>query len=90
MSEEKDVKVDPVSDLKSEDTKLADNAPSEIPETLHKEIEQNLELKENMKPETVNKDANFSTILEKDESIIKELSKEEKTPCKENTENDKG
>ena len=90
MPDEKDTNNELTPELKSEDNKLKDILPGEMPEILPKEMEDNFELTENMKPEVANTDANASEALETEKLIIDPILNEKMTPCKENIVMDKG
>ena len=90
LPDEKDTNYESTPELKSEDNKLKDILPGEMPEILPKEMEDNFELTENMKPEVANTDANASEALETEKLIIDPILNEKMTPCKENIVMDKG
>ena len=90
LTDENDTNYESTPELKSDDNKLKDILPSEMPEILPKETEDDFELKENMKPEVANTDANVSGALETEKFINDPILNEKITPSKENIVMDKG
>ena len=90
MTDEKDTNYESTPELKSEDNKLKDILPSEMSEILPKEMEDNFELKEDMKPEVANTDDNASGALEREKFISDSILNERMTPSKENIVMNKG
>ena len=90
MTDEKDINYESTPELKSEDNKLKDILPSEMSEILPKEMEDNFELKEDMKPEVANTDDNASGALETEKFISDPILNERMTPSKENIVMNKG
>ena len=87
---EKDGNYESVSELKSEDNTLKDNLPSELPEILSKEMEDDFAVKENMKPEVASTNANVSGTLETENFVEDPILNEKTTPSKESIVMDKG
>ena len=90
LIDEKDGNYESVSELKSENNTLKDNLPSERPEILANEMEDDFALKENLKPEVMNSDANVSKTLETENFVKDPILNEKTAPNKESIAMDKG